>query len=825
MASGKTMKTTITLYGKQDASLKRAFQAAQSGGAQAADKLSGVFKKAAAAASAAFAAIKVGDFMKDAMDTYATFEQSMANTAAIAGASADDYEMMAKAARDAGKATAFEASEAADALGYMALAGWDAQTSTKALMPVLKLAEATQMDLANTSDLVTDSMSAMGLEVEDLNDYLDVLITTNNKANTTAGALMEAMIGAGGATRAAGIDVRDTATALGILANNGKKGSEAGTALNSIIARMTTNDKALTAAEKLNVKIFDEETGKFRGLETVLKDVNAAFANLTQEDRLFYQKALGGTNYFSQLGYLLDGVKDRYYDFSQAQDMLADKGKNVSKIFTEVPDIFGNLSDAAKDALNELGAVYKYEDDDALLDTNFILEQLADSLYNYSDAEREAYLKTIAGEGRWQDLNDVLVTMYDTLDENSSAWSKLHGELDEAGGSLDEMWKTATDTLTYAKSVWNSAVSDFKIGLAEAFGPKLKNILNKASARFPQITENLSGIIEKIPFDKWADKIGGMVDATFDFFGSITEGKGVFESLGDAIAGAMASGADGQMFGNWELRQKIQDVKDFAASIDENIGKSWDRIKGIGVWLKDEFLQVVNTVRESFEKHGPSLEKLKKLGENIKKVADDMFGGAQKTVEDLNDSSLPTLTDMLATIADKAVDVANAFLEWEGAVPTITTIVTAIVSLKVITTIVAGVKSAAAAFGAFKAVVTGWNLAGQLSGISTWAYQTFAIELPWAFTRAGGAIASFGSKAATALSGAASSVGSFMTADMGASLAAGGATAGATIATALVGSIVAALGGLEVGKKIGAMIFPDDADIYESYSGLSGTWQ
>ena len=75
---------------------------------------------------------------------------------------------------------------------------------------------------------------------------------------------MEAMIGAGGATRAAGIDVRDTATALGILANNGKKGSEAGTALNSIIARMTTNDKALTAAEKLNVKIFDEAGSKRR---------------------------------------------------------------------------------------------------------------------------------------------------------------------------------------------------------------------------------------------------------------------------------------------------------------------------------------------------------------------------------------------------------------------------------------------------------------------------------------------------------------------------------------------------------------------------------
>ena len=159
------------------------------------------------------------------METYTTFNQSMANAAAIAGATGADYQKLNDAARAAGKATSFTAAESADALGYMALAGWDVATSTKALTPVLKLAEATQADLATTSDQVTDSMSAMGVGVDDLQGYLDVLVKTNNKANTTAGDLMEAFKGAGGAVQATGMNYKDAAVALGILANNGVKGA------------------------------------------------------------------------------------------------------------------------------------------------------------------------------------------------------------------------------------------------------------------------------------------------------------------------------------------------------------------------------------------------------------------------------------------------------------------------------------------------------------------------------------------------------------------------------------------------------------------------
>ena len=317
-SSSKEQELAIKIAGKVENSFKQSLGVTEDG----LNKIASVAKKAAAVAAAAFAAVKVGDFISGAVDEYAEFEQAMANTSAIAGASADDYAKLSAAAREAGKATTFTASEAADALGYMALAGWNVEESTAALTPVLKLAEATQADLATTSDQVTDSMSAMGVGIDDLQGYLDVIVTTNNKANTTAADLMDAFIGCGGAARAAGMNYKETSTALGILANNGIKGSEAGTALNSMLVRISTKDVAQKAFKDLGVAVYDS-SGKMRNMRDILVDLNGAMAGMTQEQKNSYMSAIAGTNYYSQFGYLLDGVKEGVNGSASAWDELA----------------------------------------------------------------------------------------------------------------------------------------------------------------------------------------------------------------------------------------------------------------------------------------------------------------------------------------------------------------------------------------------------------------------------------------------------------------------------------------------------------------------
>lgn len=278
-----------------------------------------------------------------ALDTYRDYQKSMANTAGIAGItdkSSADFQKLSEAAEAAGKATAFTSAQAGDALGYMSLAGWDVNKSTKALMPVLKLAEATGADLAGTANLVTGSMNAMGVSfdnMDDLNGYFDVLVKANNKSATTAGELMEAFTGVGGAAKAAGQDYKTTATALGILANANTKGAVAGTALNSILVRMTSKKEAMNAYKKLGVNIYDA-AGNTRNFGDILKDTNKAMAGMTEEQKNSYLAAIAGTNYYSTYNQLLEGVNKTVDGSASAWDKLSGEIQNSNNALDTMHD-------------------------------------------------------------------------------------------------------------------------------------------------------------------------------------------------------------------------------------------------------------------------------------------------------------------------------------------------------------------------------------------------------------------------------------------------------------------------------------------------------
>ena len=307
MAKSKTYEMLLKIAGKTDGSLKAACSAAEKDLNTLGDAAKAV--GTAAATALAGVATAAAGVAASSLSAYSEFEAAMDSTAVTARATAEEYEMMEAAAREMGAKTTKTATEAAEAMGYMALAGWDVEESLAGLEPILRASEATGMDLARCSDLVTDSMSALGLEVADMTDYLDLAVQAQRASNTTAESLLEAFIGCGGAAKTAGVDMGDLSTALGVLANNGTKGSEAGTALNSMLSRMTTNTAALSAFEDLGVAVFTD-TGKFRGLETGLTDTSAALSNLSDAERLAYMKNIAGTNYFTEMSYLLDAVAE-----------------------------------------------------------------------------------------------------------------------------------------------------------------------------------------------------------------------------------------------------------------------------------------------------------------------------------------------------------------------------------------------------------------------------------------------------------------------------------------------------------------------------------
>lgn len=319
-SKGKEYSLAVKIAGSVSSSFNSAMGSAEK-------KISGlgtIAKQAAAIASAAWGAVKIGQFVSDAVDTYTEFEQAMANTAAIAGATEEQYDQLRTAALEMGKATSKTAAESADALGYMALAGWDVQDAISSLEPILRLSEATQMDLARCSDLVTDSMSALGLEVSDLSTYLDVAAQANNKSNQTAEMLMEAYIGVGGTLKNLRVPIQESAAALGVMANRGIKGSEAGNALNAVLANLTTGTgRAGKMMEKLGISAFDS-SGNFIGLQETIMSVYEATKDMTEAERNAALAAIGGKEHTDALNALMSGLTTTTAEGTSEWNSLAD---------------------------------------------------------------------------------------------------------------------------------------------------------------------------------------------------------------------------------------------------------------------------------------------------------------------------------------------------------------------------------------------------------------------------------------------------------------------------------------------------------------------
>ena len=204
------------------------------------------------------------------------FETSMSKVSALSGATGDDLAALEAKARELGSTTTFSASQAADALGYMALAGWDTQAMLAGVGPVLSLAQAGELDLAAASDLVTDYLSAFNMTAEDTGRMVDVLAYAQAHANTTVDGLGQAFKNCAANCNAAGMDVETTSAAIAMMANQGLKGSEAGTALNAVMRDMTSRmeDGAIKIGDA-TVAVMDAE-GNYRDFADILADVEAA---------------------------------------------------------------------------------------------------------------------------------------------------------------------------------------------------------------------------------------------------------------------------------------------------------------------------------------------------------------------------------------------------------------------------------------------------------------------------------------------------------------------------------------------------------------------
>lgn len=235
----------------------------------------------------------IKELAKGAISVGMDFESGMSQVAATMGMTTQEieggseaYTKLENAAKDAGNSTQFSATQAAEALNYMALAGYDADKAVETLPTVLNLAAAGGMDLATASDMVTDSMSALGDKAGTTESFVDKMAKTSQKSNTSVQQLGEALLTVGGTAKNLAGGVTEANTALGIFADNGVKGSEGGTALRNVILSLTApTDKARKKMKALGLEVFDAD-GNMRPLNETFKDLDQILGDMNQGEQI-----------------------------------------------------------------------------------------------------------------------------------------------------------------------------------------------------------------------------------------------------------------------------------------------------------------------------------------------------------------------------------------------------------------------------------------------------------------------------------------------------------------------------------------------------------
>lgn len=251
------------------------------------------------------------------------FESSMSQVAATMGITVDEiangseaFELLENAAKEAGKTTKYSASQSAEALNYLALAGYEAEEAVEALPTVLNLAAAGGLDLAYASDLVTDSMSALGLEMDSLEGFVDQLAKTSQKSNTSVAQLGEAILTVGGTAKTLAGGTTELNTALGILADNGIKGAEGGTALRNIILSLSApTDTAAKKMKSLGLEVFDAQ-GNMRPLNETFEDLNDILSTMTQGEQTQVLNEIFNKTDLKSVNALLANSGDRFNELS-----------------------------------------------------------------------------------------------------------------------------------------------------------------------------------------------------------------------------------------------------------------------------------------------------------------------------------------------------------------------------------------------------------------------------------------------------------------------------------------------------------------------------
>lgn len=553
-----------------------------------ASAISGVTK--AVTASIAAAGSGVAAFGAYAVTAGKTFEKSMSNVMATMGITKDtiqdgqnSYELLSATAKKMGETTKFSASEAGDALNYLALAGYDAKKACEALPAVLNLAQAGDMDLARTSDLATDAMSALGIEAtnENLTHFGDVLAKTASSSNTSVAQLGEAMLVCGGQARLAKLNLEETATMLGILADNGIKGAEGGTALRNLLKNIyTPTSQATKAIQALGVQTSNAD-GSLRNIQDILVDTMSAVQNLSDDTARI--KAVGDifdTRTIAAASAALNNSSERYdelyakiMDCNGAMEQMAETQNDnlegdiygLKSAFEAVGiSVYEGMTLSLRKAV-QLGTTYLRQLNDAFKKNGF--DGLAEALGNKLG---DAITKISAKIPDFINIgSDIIKSFMKGISNNSKILAKSASEI------VTSLATGVLDLFPMFITVGGQLVSDFADGISEKLPVLAEKALNIVEWLYNGLIENLPKAIDTaLEFiEKFGDKLSENSDKI------VSVGIEIMKIFADGIKKGIPK----------VIKTAKQVIKDFANALEKEVP------------VLKPFAKVIKFVADNFE--------------------------------------------------------------------------------------------------------------------------------------------------------------------------------------------------------------------------------
>lgn len=496
------------------------------------------------------------------------FTSTMSEVSAISGATGEDFEKLEACAREYGATTVFSASNAAEALKYMSLAGWDADQSTSALGGVLNLAAASGMELGAASDMVTDYLSAFAMEAGDAAYFADLLSYAQSHSNTTAEALGEAYKNCAANLNAAGQDVETVTSLLEGMANQGYKGSEAGTAMAAIMRDITNGmkDGAIKIGET-SVAVMDAR-GNFRDLTDILTEVEAATNGMGDAERAVALSSTFTADSTKGLNLILNEGMDNIAGYEEELRGASGSAEEMANIMND--NLSGDVA-AMNSAFEELGLkIYDALESKLRAGVQFITNGVIPAIEWLGGHIPEVTI-AVSGLGaviaamNWGTISSKIAMVKGALVKLAAALGGVSlpaiaiiAVITAVALAFTNLWKNNEEFRNKITAIWDGIKAKF-----DEFGQGIVDRLNALGFEFEDITE-----VMKAVWDGFCEVLAPIFEGVFQQISNIlNEALDILTGLFDIFAGIFT--------GDWDMVwQGVQEVFgavwDFVVATFEN---------------------------------------------------------------------------------------------------------------------------------------------------------------------------------------------------------------------------------------------------------------